>query len=525
MIRLITTAVLLVFVCAGTVVAAPRTCESLAGLQLADTTITSATTVSGALTPPSGAALDNLPAFCRVVGVIRPSSDSHIEVEVWLPSTGWNGKLQGVGNGGFAGTIAYDMLANAVRRGYAAAATDTGHKGGATDARWALGHPEKIVDFGHRAIHEMTVKAKAVAAAFYGAAPRRAYFAACSNGGRQGLMEAQRHPDDYDGIVAGAPAAAWTRFMLSFTWNVQALGTSTTHIPPSRLPAIQKAVVAACDARDRVPDGVIATPARCTFDPGTLACTSTNDGECLSAAQVEALAKVYAGPRTRSGAVIARGFPPGAETGLGGWAPWITGAAPGESLQAAFANGTLRYMAFGREDYDLRTFDFERDPAVVEQRLGRTLNATDPDLSAFHTRGGKLILFHGWNDPALSAHETVDYFESVRSRMGSATDAFARLYLIAGLQHCFGGPGATYTGGHTVPFGDAEHDLSAALERWVEEGIAPGAMVATPVPNRARLGDPVATGPRRRICAYPEVDIFRGTGSPDDPTSWACTHP
>jgi feruloyl esterase len=525
MLKPIVASLLLALVCARVAGAAPRACETLADLRLPGTTITSATATAGTWTSPSGAPLEGLPAFCRVVGVIRPTSDSHIEFEVWLPSAGWNGKFQGIGNGGFAGTIAYDMLANAVRRGYAAAATDTGHKGGATDARWALGHPEKIVDFGHRAIHEMTVKAKSVIAAFYGEAPRRAYFAACSNGGRQALIEAQRYPDDYDGIVAGAPAAAWTRFMLSFTWNVQALGEPTTHIPPSRLPTIQKAVVAACDARDRVPDGVIAAPQSCAFDPRTLTCTSADAGECLTAPQVEALAKVYAGPRTRGGAVIARGFPPGAETGLGGWAPWITGSAPRESLQAAFAMGTLRHMVFDRADYDIRAFDFDRDATVVDQRIGRTLNATDPDLSAFHRRGGKLILFHGWNDPALSAHETVDYFQAMRSRMGSATDTFARLYMIPGLQHCQGGPGATYTGGHTVPFGDAEHDLSAALERWVETSVAPGAIVATQMPNRARLGDPLPPGPRRLICPHPQVAEFSGTGSPDDPAGWACTRP
>ncbi len=326
------------------------------------------------------------------------------------------------------------LVARAVGRGYAAAATDTGHQGGATDATWALGHPEKIVDFGHRAIHEMTVKAKAVVAAFYGDGPRRAYFASCSNGGRQALMEAQRYPDDYDGIVAGAPAAAWTRFMLNFIWNVQAQADATTHIPPSRLPTIEKAVVAACDARDTVPDGVIVSPDACVFDPRTIACTTANGSDCLSEPQAGALAKIYAGPRTRSGTVLARGFPPGAETGAGGWGGWITGPAPGQSVQAAFANGALRHMVFDRADYDLRTFDFDRDPAIVEDRIGRALNATDPNLSAFHKRGGKLILFHGWNDPALSAHETVDYFKAVRARMGDATDSFARLYMVPGLQ-------------------------------------------------------------------------------------------
>jgi hypothetical protein len=525
MIRTLSVCFLLWLVAAVSAGAAPRTCESLTQLALPDTTITSAATASGTLTPTGGSPIADLPAFCRVVGVIRPSTDSHIEFEVWLPTTGWNGKFQGIGNGGFAGAISYDMLAHAVRRGYAAASTDTGHKGGVTDARWALGHPERIVDFGHRAIHEMTVKAKAVAAAFYGDPPRRAYFASCSNGGRQGLMEAQRYPEDYDGIVAGAPAAAWTRFMLNFTWNAQALSDPAAHIPPSRIPTIGKAVVAACDARDRVADGVLVAPDACVFDPRTVACATADASDCLSAPQVEALARIYAGPRARGGTSLARGFPPGGETGDGGWRAWVTGPAPGQSVQAAFANGALRYMVFDREDYDLRAFDFERDAVTVEQRLGRALNATDPDLSAFQKRGGKLILFHGWNDPALSAHETVDYFQSVRARMGTAAESFARLYLIPGLQHCLGGQGATYVGGLNVPFGDAEHDLSAAVERWVETGVAPGAIIASQAPDRARLHEAVQSGPRRRICPHPQVPVFRESGSPDDPAAWTCTQP
>ncbi len=501
--------------------AAPRTCDSLTTLSLPDTTITSAALVSGTFTPPAGKPIEALPSFCRVVGVIRPTNDSHITFEVWLPATGWNGKFQGVGNGGFAGSIGYPSLARAVERGYAAASTDTGHTGSAIDASWALGHPEKVVDFGHRAIHEMTMKAKAVVTAFYGEGPRRAYFASCSNGGRQALMEAQRYPDDYDGIVAGAPAAAWTRIMLGFAWNVQALSDPAAHIPPESLPAIERAVVAACDARDGVPDGVLAAPDRCDFDPKTLVCTGTASPDCLTAPQAEALARVLSGPRARDGRVLARGFPPGAETGEGGWGGWITGAKPGASVQAAFLRGTLAHMVFDRADYDPLTFDIERDAAAAEARIGRVLNATNPDLSAFRKRGGKLILFHGWNDPALSAHETIDYYQAVRARLGGDVDDFTRLYLVPGLQHCIGGPGATYTGGLGVPLGDADHDISAALERWVEDGVAPASLVATQPPDLAKPG-PVPATPRRRICPYPQAATFSGTGSPDDIAAWSC---
>jgi hypothetical protein len=506
-------------------IAPARACESLASLKLPDTTISLAQAVSsGSFTPPAGKPLTGLPAFCRVAGVVRPSADSRIELEVWMPAASWNGKLHGEGNGGFAGSISYDGLARAVAHGYATVSTDTGHKGEAVDARWALGHPEKMVDFGHRAIHEMTVKAKAVVEAFYGQAPRRSYFASCSNGGRQGLMEAQRYPADYDGIVVGAPAAAWTIFLADFVWDTQAMSASGAHIPPAKLSVIEKAVIAACDARDGVPDGVLAQPAKCAFDPKTIVCKGADSPDCLTAAQAEALAKIYAGAHTRGGQRIARGFPPGGETGEGGWGLWVTGGAPGKSLQAVFASQFGANMVFDRPDWDLQTFDFDSDMKIVEERTAKILNATDPDLDAFRRRGGKLIVFHGWNDPALSAEETIDYFDAVRARMGAeVVDSFARLYLVPGLQHCFGGPGAYYCGGLTVPLADTEHDLSAALERWVEDGVAPGTVVATK-PKEA-LNPAAGASLVRPLCPHPRVAVLRAGGNPDDPSGYACEAP
>jgi feruloyl esterase len=501
----------------------PVDCESLSSLGLPQTTITVASRVSGAFTPPGGKPLEGLPAFCRVAGVIRPTSDSQIEFEVWMPAAGWNRRFQGVGNGGFAGSIAYDGLARAIGRGYAAASTDTGHKGSGTDASWALGRPEKIVDFGHRAIHEMTVKAKAVVAAFYGEAPRRAYFASCSNGGRQALMEAQRYPDDYDGIVAAAPAAAWTSLITRFIWNAQAMADPKAHVPQVKLPAIERAVAQACDARDRVPDGVLVSPDACGFDPRTIVCEGTESAECLTAPQAEALAKVYSGPRARGREPFARGFPPGAETGEGGWGLWITGPEPGKSLQVTFATEFGANMVFGRADWDLRSFDFERDRELVERRMAQVLNATDPDLSAFRKRGGKLVLFHGWNDAAIPAYDAIDYVEGVRAAMGdAAAESFLRLYLVPGLQHCFGGPGATYSGGLGVPLADARHDFSAALERWVEEGVAPDTVIATKPPDPSQSAVPAPPAPRRLLCPHPQVAAFGGKGSPDDPGGWTC---
>ncbi len=392
------------------------------------------------------------------------------------------------------------------------------------EGAWALGHPEKVVDFGHRAIHEMTVKGKAVVEAFYGEAPRRSYFASCSNGGRQALMEAQRYPEDYDGIVAGAPAASWTGLFAGFLWNAQAMAEPAAHVPPLKIPSIERAVAAACDARDGVADGVLARPDTCRFDPRSMICKGADSADCLTPAQADALAKAYAGPRSRDGRPVFRGFPPGAETGPGGWGLWITGESPGRSLQTAFAQQIGAYMVFDRADWDFRTYELERDQPTVEARLAKDLNATSPDLEAFRRRGGKLVLFHGWNDAALPADATIDYVESVRARMGrDVADSFVRLYMVPGLQHCFGGPGAHFCGGLSASTGDAGHDFSAALERWVEEGVAPGTMVAVKPAEGASAG--TAAAMTRPLCPHPQAAVFSGSGSPDDPARYRCEAP
>src|SRR6266852_6028022 len=303
------------------------TCDSLASLKIADTTITSAETVAaGAFLPPNAladtpaaAAYKNLPAFCRVLGAIAPTGDSHIEFEVWLPTSGWNGKYLGVGNGGFAGAITYSGgignapgLAEAVRAGYAGSSTDTGHRASGTDADWALGHPEKIVDYGYRGIHETAEKSKAVIKAFYGEAPRKSYFSSCSNGGRQALMEAQRYPDDYDGIIGGAPANFSTHQNASNIWVAQALlSDPASYIKPAKLPAIEVAVLAACDAGDGVKDGVLDDPRKCGFDPSELWCKGTETDSCLTTPQLAALKKIFAGPKNSKGEQIFPGMMPG----------------------------------------------------------------------------------------------------------------------------------------------------------------------------------------------------------------------
>src|SRR5579884_3229830 len=279
--------------------AASATCASLKDLKLPHTTITLAQEVGAGGFRPSRPQFKAVPPFCRVTGTIKPTSDSNIRFEVWMPVSGWNGKFDGAGNGGFAGSIQYEQLASAVRMGFATAYTDTGHTGSATDGSWALGHREKVIDFGYRGIHEMTVKAKAIVQRFYGVAPRWSYFASCSNGGRQALMEAQRFPEDYDGIIAGAPANFWTHLLTAAVWVDQAtLAHAASYIPPSKLPAISAAVLAACDAEDGVTDGILNDPRRCHFNPATLLCRSADSNSCLTAPELLHLKKFIVDPET-----------------------------------------------------------------------------------------------------------------------------------------------------------------------------------------------------------------------------------
>jgi hypothetical protein len=504
--------------------AGARSCEDLVQLSVAGTTITGAESVpAGTFTPPGEKPIENLPAFCRVAGSVKPTSDSNIQFEVWMPIAGWNGKFQGAGNGGFAGYIDYETMAAAVRHGYAAASTDTGHHG--TDASWALGHPEKIVDFGYRGIHETAGKAKAIIRAFYGEGPRHSYFSYCSNGGRQALMEAQRFPADYDGIIAGAPANFWTHLLTQAVWNTQAtMQNLASYISASKLPAIEAAALAQCDDMDGVKDGVIDDPRRCHFDPSSLLCKGAESDSCLTAPQVAALKKIYAGPRTSSGQEIVPGFPPGGETGEGGWGLWITGPAPGKSAEFFFGTQFFGNMVYNNAAWDYRKFDVDRDLKAADDKLAPILNATDADLTRFKQRGGKLILYHGWNDAALPAVNTIHYYESVAKKMGQNNAAeFVRLYMVPGMQHCENGPGPDMFGQMGVAQGDPQHNLGAALEHWVEQGIAPDQIIAT----KYKAGSDPASGVirTRPLCPYPAVAHWKGTGSTDDAANFVCLTP
>jgi hypothetical protein len=503
---------------------AASTCESLAGIKLANTTVSTAAAMpAGTFTGPDGQTVRELPPFCRVAGAIKPAADSDIQFEVWMPASGWTGKFQGVGNGGFAGSISYAGLGAAVKAGYAAASTDTGHKAGGTDAGWALDHPEKIIDFGYRAIHETTEKAKAIVAAFYGGGPKRSYFSSCSNGGRQALMEAQRYPADYDGIIAGAPANYWTHLLVTAIVDVRALmDDPASYIPASKIPAIEEAALAACDARDGVKDGVIDNPASCNFDPSVMLCKGAESDTCLTAPQITALKKLYAGPHDSKGKQIFPGYSAGGESGGGGWPAWITGAKPGGSLMYAFGTQFFKNMVFDDAAWDFKTFNTDRDMKKADEKFAKILNSTDADLRKFRDRGGKLILYHGWSDAAIAPQNAIDYYKTVLARMGEKdTSQFVRLYMVPGMQHCGGGPGPNVFGQLTVPMSDPQHDLAAALERWVEQGVAPEEIIAT----RYKTGNNPASGVARTrpLCPYPQVAKYKGTGSTDDAANFVCS--
>jgi feruloyl esterase len=466
-----------------------------------------------------------LPAFRRVIGVIKPTSDSDIKFEVWLPIEGWNGNFRGVGNGGFAGSISHVDMAIPLARGYAVASTDTGHTGTAEDATWAVGHPEKIIDFGYRAIHEMTVKAKAIIKAYYGRSPKFSYFISCSNGGRQALMEAQRYPEDYDGIIAGAPANDWTRLMTQGAFIGQSiLSDPASYIPASKMKAIEAATLNSCDAADGLKDGLIDDPTRCRFDPSVLLCKGPETDACLTAPQVEALKKIYAGPRDAKGNQLAPSLLPGGETGLGGWGGWVFGPAPGKSGMNNIAGQFFKSMVFVDQNWDFKSLNAERDLKLAEQKLGSILNSTNPDLKAFKKRGGKLIIYHGWSEGAIPPEMAINYYKSVVGKMGQReTAAFLRLYMVPGMQHCFFGPGPNSFGQVLGCLTcDPKRDINITLERWVEQGVAPDAIIATKYKNDIARTDVARTRP---VCPYPSVARYKGSGSIDDAANFSCVYP
>jgi Tannase and feruloyl esterase len=507
-------------------------CEQLTKLALTGAKVTSVKTVAaGAFAAHANATpwlegaaefYKGLPAFCRVQVTATPSKDSDIKIEVWMPSSGWNGKFQGQGNGGFAGEIDHRSMGAAMSEGYATAGTDTGHSAAGTDARWALGHPEKVTDFGYRSIHEMTRIGKEVTKGFYGNAARKSYFASCSNGGRQGLMEAQRYPQDYDGILAGAPANYWSHLLTNALYNVQVtMKPAESYIPASKLEAIATAVNDVCDAQDGVKDGVLNDPRQCHFDPAVLLCKEGDSEKCLTAAQVTTLKKLYEGGSDSQGKRIFPGYLPGAEEGRGGWAIWITGTAPGKSLMYAFGVGFFSDMIYQKADWDYKDARIDEAEAAADQ-AAKTFNATDPNLAVFHERGGKLILYHGWNDAAISALNTLDYYHSVAQTMGvPVTESFVRVFMVPGMQHCSDGPGANSFGqGWASPAKDPRKNMRLALEKWVEDGAAPDTVIATKYVSDEDHSQGVKM--TRPLCAYPQTAKYRGSGDTNDAANFVC---
>jgi hypothetical protein len=502
---------------------ADSTCTSLKELSLPHATIDSAEIVTaGTFTPPDlkpdqkpNPVFKYTPEFCRVLATLKPTSDSDIKVEVWTPTTKWNGKFQGAGNGGFAGSISYTVLAGAVLQGYASASTDTGHT--TPDASWALGHPEKIVDFGYRAIHEITVDAKNIVEKFYGKAPARSYFASCSNGGRQALMEAQRFPDDYDGIIAGAPANNWVPMLTGGLKLIQTLH-GAGYIPPTKIPTISKAVLAACDELDGLKDGVLNDPRQCHFDPSSLLCKEKESDSCLTQPQVDSMKMLYSGAHDATGKQIFPGVLPGAEDGDGGWATWITGSEEGKSAAVFFVTGYFSNMVYGQKDWDYTSVKIEDAMKLAYEKSGDTLAAANPDLRPFLGHG-KLILYHGWDDPGIAPLNTVNYYNNVVSTVGDKAAQSVRIYMVPGMQHCLGGPGATAFG----QFGadsrsDASHNMFMSLVDWVENGKAPGIIIASRPVGR----DPATPNMTRPVCPYPQAPKYKGTGDPNSAESFQC---
>jgi len=496
----------------ATLASSPASCENLKSISLPNATIVAAEMVpagpytppgrGGAPAPPAAAPEGRgrggpaappqiVPARCRINAILRPSPDSEIEMEAWLPDN-WNGKFQFVGGGGWAGIISFPAMVNAVLEGYATASTDTGHKGG--NALFAINHPEKVVDFAYRAVHETTVQTKALIAKYYDRPARLSYWNGCSTGGRQGLMEAQKFPDDFDAIIAGAPANFQTHL---HAWDlsvaVPALKDPAAAVPAAKLLMLNEAALNACDAQDGVKDGIINNPRACKFDPSVLLCKNGDAPNCLTAPQLESVKRAYATTKLKSGEAVFPGKEPGSETG---WNVLAGQTAPGVSV------GSFQ-VAYNDANWDPKTFDVDRDLKITDEKVGSIINAVNPDLSAFKAHGGKLLLYHGWNDTAISPGNTINYYESVLKKMGGKQDDFVRLYMAPGMQHCGNGPGPN------------QINYMAIMERWRESNQTPAAIEAYHVTNnRVDISRP--------LCPYPQVATYKGTGSPNDAGNFAC---
>jgi len=499
--------------------AANTACEDLGKFALAGGAITLAAHVAANDSIPMKLLNTSMPvtaAFCRVAATLSPSPDSVILAELWLPEPDtWNGKFLGVGNGGFGGAVPIGDMRGAVAKGYATAGDDLGHQltSLVVDGAWVIGHPEKLKDFAYRADHATAEFAKTLIAAYYGHAQQLSYFRGCSNGGHEALMEAQKYPADYDGIVAGAPANSFTHVSAGFLWNELALNdTPESQIPSGKLAAIQKAALAKCDALDGVKDGIINDPTLCRFDPAALLCKNADGPECLTKPQLASLRKIYSGPiNAKTGKQIYPGFPPGDEALAHNWDLWIIGP---QSYQAQFTNQVFGSFLRNDPHWDFKSADFDKDVVRADQEIGPLLNSNDPNLSAFAARGGKLILFQGWADAAITPFGTIQYYQAIQRKMGSKeARQFVRLFMAPGMMHCSGGPGPN------------NFDAVAAVDQWRQKNEPPESLAAAKYADSAAassgaaLGEPLVTRP---LCAYPKVAHWTGKGSSDKAENYLC---
>jgi len=481
--------------------ASAETCDELGSLSFGHTEIVSAGLIAagefeapGRFSGRGSQAYSGLPEFCRVEATARPAAGSEIGIEIWLPASGWNGNVQGVGNGGWAGSISYSAMARALAAAYVAASTDTGHRGQGPD--FALENPDKLIDFAHRAVHEMTVTAKAVTEAFYQRGHERAYFIGCSTGGRQAMAEAQRYPDDYDGIVAGAPAyyPSHIQGMQVFTATVSNRSTAA-RIGEQEFGLINDAAIAACDTIDGVEDGVIEDPRQCRFNPAVLACPDAGGDVCLSPEQVETVRQIYRGPVTQSGGSIFPGLARGSERG---WTT-LSGSEP-----LSLARETYALLVFEDTEWNWSDFDAEADIATAVERIGPLMDSNDPDVGNFIARGGRLLLYHGWNDPGIPPGGTIHYYEQTQATLGvDESDNAVKLFMVPGMNHCGGGTGTD------------QFDAIAALDQWLTTDRAPERIEA----ERRVNGELVRSRP---LCPYPSVASYDGSGRTDQAASFDC---
>jgi feruloyl esterase len=467
-------------------------CADLGRLTIDTVTITAAESKAEGILEQRFGPDFSLPSHCAVAAVLSPSDDSHIEMALWLPED-WNGKFLAVGNGGWAGSISYSAMARGLQAGYAVASNDTGHQG--ASAAFAAGHPEKLVDFGWRAMHEMTVLSKTLVEAFYDIAPRLSYYQGCSTGGRQGMMEAQRFPEDFDGMIIGAPVYNMLALNATQFSNMKTLIEDRRQaFTPDEVELLHNAVLQACETNDGVADGFLNNPLACDFEPASLQCGNTDSVSCLTVDQVRAVERVYGGVYSPSGELYYPGHARGFELG------WRMPAA--DDVPSDLQTDATRYVLYEDPEWDWRRFDLDRDLPAVREKAGY-LEALDTDLREFQARGGKLLFYHGWNDPGPSPLNTINYYQGVLQTVGGDMDDWMRLYMMPGMGHCSGG------------IGPDNADFLGALEAWVEEDVAPASITA----SRIREGRVDMTRP---LCPYPAVATWDGSGNPDDAASYSC---